>query len=294
MKSPGEQIFTALVEAPARRRFEITLERKAGPILVSPANPAPVPRVITGPVVPLRMRGLIPGGSTEADSIGYARETSITNSPVVPVGVGALKPQADLTYEMVTSPVRTIPAYMKTSSQLWEDFASFQSWIDSRLLYSLAIAEERQLLNGNGVAPNLQGLMQVAIAVTGTGANMIAGVAAGLAQVFGFGYVADGIVLNPADWGKALGTLGSPALVGNPLNLWGIPVVLSLAMTAGSYLVGQFNPYCQIFDRSDAVVEVAEQNQDDFVRNLITVRAEERLAFAIYQPGAFGKGTFTP
>lgn len=293
-KTPGEQIAIALLETPARRRFDVVLERKAGPVLVAPPNPMPVGRIISGPVLPLRIRNLIPGGTTEADSIGYARETSITNSPVVPIGPGGLKAQMDMTYETVTSPVRTIPAYLKISAQLWEDYAAFQSWVDARLLYSLSIAEEKQLLNGNGVAPNLQGLMAVAIAVTGVGANLIAGVTAGVAQIFGFGYIADGIVLNPNDWGKALGALGSPALIGNPLSLWGIPLVLSAAMASGSYLVGQFNPNCQIFDRDDAAVEVATQNQDDFVRDLLTVRGEERLAFAIYQPGAFAKGTFTP
>jgi hypothetical protein len=98
MKTPGEQIITALLERPERRHFSVLLERKAGPILGAPPNPMPVPRVITGPVVPLRMRDLIAGGTTEADSIAYARETSITNSVVVPVGAGGLKPQADLTY----------------------------------------------------------------------------------------------------------------------------------------------------------------------------------------------------
>jgi len=88
--------------------------------------------------------------------------------------------------------------------------------------------------------------------------------------------------------------VGAPGVVASPLNLWGFPVVLSVAMPAGSYVVGQFNPYSQIFDRDTAAVEVAEQNQDDFVKNIVTVRAEERLAFAIYQPGAFSKGTFTP
>ena len=207
---------------------------------------------------------------------------------------------------MQNAPVRTIPAYMKASSQLWEDFAAFQSWIDARLLYSLSVAEELQLINGNGVAPNLQGLLLVAIntatAVGGGGSVLLDNLAAGIAATFARGYIVDGIVVNPGDWGKALSAtvtgagylVGAPGVVASPLNLWGFPVVLSVAMPAGSYVVGQFNPYSQIFDRDTAAVEVAEQNQDDFVKNIVTVRAEERLAFAIYQPGAFSKGTFTP
>src|SRR6188768_947660 len=104
MKTPGEQMITALLEAPARRHFSVQLERKAGPVLGAPPNPMPVPMVVPGPVVPLRMRSLIPAGTTVADSIGYARETSITNSGIVPVGAGAAKPLADLTYEIVTAP----------------------------------------------------------------------------------------------------------------------------------------------------------------------------------------------
>jgi HK97 family phage major capsid protein len=308
MNTPGEQIITALLETPARRHFSVRLERKAGgPILGAPANPMPVPRVIPGPVVPLRMRDLIPVGTTEADSIGYPRETSITNSVVIPTPVGGLKPQAGLTYDMQTAPVRTIPAYMKMSAQLWEDYAAFQSWIDARLLYSLTAAEEVQLISGNGVAPNLQGLLLVAInTATVAGAGGVAvldNIAAGVAATFARGYAVDGIVVNPADWGKALtvkAAVGGAYLLGEPsdmpqsFSLWGLPVVLSVGMPSGSYVVGQFNPYSQIFDRDAAAVEVAEQNQDDFVKNLVTVRAEERLAFAIYQPGAFSKGTFTP
>lgn len=306
MTSPGEQIVTALLDAPARRHFNLTLERKASPILGTPAHPMPLRTVAPGATTPLRLRDLIPGGTTQADSIGYARETGLTGA-VVPIAPGGLKTQAGLTYALVTSAVRTIPAYMKASAQLTEDYAAFQSWIDTRLQYALALAEDNQLLNGNGVAPNLDGLLINAVPVTtvaGTGGiAVLDNVAAGIAAVFGFGHVPDGIVLNPGDWGKALTVkavaggeylLGDPSEVEQPFSLWGIPLVLSPSMTSGRYLVGQFNPHCQLFDRDTVAVEVAEQNEDDFVRDLITVRAEERLALAIYQPGAFGKGTFTP
>ena len=211
----------------------------------------------------------------------------------------------DLTYEVQQRPVTTIAAFMKASRQAWDDFPMFQSWIDSRMLYALAAAEEKQLLNGTGVAPQLEGLMIVAQAATtvpGTGGiAVLDNVAAGLAALYGRSYIPDGIVLSPADWAKVVTAkaAGGPYML-DPRGavvaptLWGTPLVISPAMAAGSYLVGQFNPYCQIFDREEAVVEVADENQDDFVKNLVTVRAEERLAFAIYQPGAFSKGTFTP
>lgn len=307
MKSPGEQIGAALLERPEQRRFDITLERKAaGPILTVPGTYETVPQVGPGPTLPLRLRSLIPGGRIVGAGITYLRETSITESPVGPTAPGNVKPAMDLTYETQQRPAVTIPAYLKISRQAWDDFEFFSSWIDARMYYALALAEERQLLNGSGVLPQLEGLMLVAIGTTTVagsgGAAVLDNVAAGIAALYGRGYVPDGVVLNPADYGKALTAkatgggyaAGFPAEVSAPPALWGIPVVLAPAMAAGSYLVGQFNPHCQIFDRDEASIEVAEQNQDDYVKNLVTVRAEERLAFAIYQVGAFSKGTFTP
>jgi HK97 family phage major capsid protein len=301
MKTPGEQMSAALLESPERRRFDIVLERKA---LTVPATSETVPAVVPGAALPLRLRSIIPAGTTVGSSITFPRETSITNSPVGPVAPGALKPQMDLTYEVQQRPVITIAAFLKASRQAWDDFPMFEAWIDNRMYYALAAAEEKQLLNGTGVLPQLEGLMTVAIAATtvpGTGGiAVLDNVAAGLAALYGRGYSADGIVLSPADWGKVI--TAKPA--GGPYyfdpsgtaqqTLWGIPLVISAAMAVGSYLVGQFNPYSQIFDRDDASIEVSDENQDDFVKNLVTVRAEERLAFAIYQPGAFSKGTFTP
>jgi len=305
VKTPGEQITNALLEAPERRRFELVLERKAAPILTYPSTAETVPRVIPGPIRPYRLRDLIAPGRTVGSGIIYARETSFTSSTIVPKAAGAVKGAADLTYEVVTAPVQTIPAYMKLPKQYWDDFAMLQSWMDSRLMYGLTEAEEKQFLMGNGTPPNIQGYMGVAIAVTtvaGTGGvALLDNVGAGIAALYGRGYTATGIVLNPSDWGVAIQArstsggylVGPPALITNPLSLWGIPVVLAPSMTSGTYLVGQFNPFSQIFDRDDAAMEVAEQNEDDFIKNLITVRVEERTVLAIYQPAAFAKGTFT-
>ncbi len=297
MKTPGEQITTALLEQPERRCFDITVDRKAVvPILSYPSTAETVPRVIPGSMLPMRMRNLIPGGTTTGSGILYVREISFNKGVIGPVSPGAPKAQADMTYEVKQQPVVTIPAYMKLPAQYWDDFPMFQSWMDARLLYGLAVAEEDQLLNGNGTLPNLEGFLAVALSAAG-GASLLSGVGAALAKLYQQGYLPTGIVVNPADWGNALANdpaLGAPALMQPPISLWGVPVVASPSMISGECLVGQFAPFSQIFDREDATVEIATQNQDDFIRNLVTVRAEERLTLAIYQPSAFVKGTYTP
>ena len=300
MKTAGQHITDMLTERPERRRFDFPLDRKAvTPILSYPPTYETVPSVIPGRTWQYRMRSLIPQGTTVGSAIVYVREVSFNTMVIVPVNPGAPKPQPAASYDVKTQPVITIPAYLKLPAQYWQDFAMLQSWMDSRLMYGLALAEENQFLNGDGTPSNLQGFMAVALPAsppvappTPGAAAVLAGVASGVASVFAQGYVPNGIVLNTSDFGLMLFALGAPTLVTVPIALWGIPVVATQAMITGQYLVGQFDPYSQIFDREEAAVEVATQNEDDFIRNVVAVRGEERLALAIYQPSAFAKGTF--
>jgi HK97 family phage major capsid protein len=63
-------------------------------------------------------------------------------------------------------------------------------------------------------------------------------------------------------------------------------------MTVDRFLTGAFNLGAQIFDREDANVEISTEDSDNFRKNLVTIRAEERLALAVYRPESFVKGTF--
>jgi HK97 family phage major capsid protein len=61
-------------------------------------------------------------------------------------------------------------------------------------------------------------------------------------------------------------------------------------MPEGMFLVGAFALGAQIYDRLTATVMISTENEDDFIRNLVTVLCEERLAFAVKRPAAFVKG----
>jgi hypothetical protein len=71
-----------------------------------------------------------------------------------------------------------------------------------------------------------------------------------------------------------------------------LPVVETQAQTIDVFTVGAFKMGAQIFDREDANVEISTEDEDNFIKNLVTIRAEERLALAVYRPQAFIKGTF--
>jgi HK97 family phage major capsid protein len=118
------------------------------------------------------------------------------------------------------------------------------------------------------------------------------------------GLPATGIVLNPDDWqtiqlikesGSGISSgqyiFSDPQSAGVP-QLWGRPVVESHSMTAGEFLVGAFNVGAAIWDRNDATVEVSREHGDFFVKNMVAILAEERLALTVYRPSAFVHGGF--
>jgi HK97 family phage major capsid protein len=98
-------------------------------------------------------------------------------------------------------------------------------------------------------------------------------------------------VLNPADFEK----IQLARLAKNPANeatagavptLHGLPVVESEAIAAGVGLVGDFRK-AVIWDREQASITATDSHADFFIRNLVAILAEERLAFGVRRPAAF-------
>jgi HK97 family phage major capsid protein len=69
-------------------------------------------------------------------------------------------------------------------------------------------------------------------------------------------------------------------------------VVDTTAVDEGEFLVGNFMMSSQIWDREDATVDISTEDRDNFVKNMVTIRAEERLALTCYRPEALIYGDF--
>lgn len=260
--------------------------------MIQPDRAAPVAL----PQRRMTVRALLAPGTTSSNSIEYDREEGFTNS-AAPVAEGALKPQSELQYTEETAPVRTIAHWMRASVQVLADAPGLRSMIDQRLRYGLAYVEEQQLLNGSGTGQNLEGLVTAATAYAAPGGltagQMIDTLRMGMLQVALAEYPPNGIVLNPIDWafiemmkdGEGRYLIGNPQATLQP-TLWNLPVVATQAMTVDKFLVGAFDLAAQIFDRQNSTVEVSTEDQNNFVTNKVTIRAEERLALAIYRPEA--------
>jgi Predicted phage phi-C31 gp36 major capsid-like protein len=268
--------------------------------------PTRLPGVLMLPDRRLTVRDLISPGQMDGNTLEYVRETGFTNN-AAPVAETAAKPESDLKFDVVTTSAKVIAHWMKASKQILDDFAQLRSIIDNRLLYGLAYVEEQQLLNGDGTGQNLHGILPQASAyavpagftpptpMTQIDVLRIAMLQAALAE-----YPATGHVLNPIDWTsiETLKDADGRYIIGNPQGtiaptMWGLPVVQTQAMAAGTFLTGAFRLGAQLFDRWDARIEVGYVN-DDFTKNLVTILGEERLALAVYRPEAFVSGPINP
>jgi len=261
------------------------------------------PQRVAGTMLPQRrmtIRALLAQGQTNSNSIEYDKEKLFTNA-AAPVAEGAAKPQSEIQFEDATAPVRTIAHWMRASVQILADAPGLRSIIDQRLRYGLAYVEETQILTGSGSGQNLSGLITNATAYSAPGSltasTPVDVVRLMILQVALAEYPANGIVMNPIDMAAVEMSKDSAGgyLIGDPQGtiqkrLWGLPVVETQAITADKALVGAFDLAAQIFDRQDATVEVSTEDQDNFVKNKVTIRAEERLALAIYRPAALVYG----
>lgn len=260
------------------------------------------PGILGIPERQLTIRDLITPGRTQSNAIEYIKETGFTNSAAIVVAEGDLKPESSIKFDLVTTTVATIAHWVKASKQILDDAAQLRSYIDGRLRYGLKYVEEQQILNGNGTSGNINGIYNQATAysapITITGATRVDQLRLALLQAALAEFPPTGIVLHPTAWAsiELTKTTEGSYLFSNPTattgpRLWGLPVVPTQALSASTFLVGAFSLGAQVFDREDANVEASTEDSDNFRRNLVTIRCEERLALAVYRPEAFVKGT---
>lgn len=254
----------------------------------------------------LTVRDLCAAGTTNAATVRYPRETALpTYSGSLTTSENATKTEAAFSLEEKDANVRKIAAIGRVSEEAYADQSFLASYIDNRLRFLVQTAEEAQLLNGDGNAPNLEGILQTEGVQSMSGATGTLGdnilVAMTKVRSIGF-YEPDGIVINPTDYmnlrlskdkndqyfggGYFQNAYGNGDVPMQP-TIWGIRTVITTAITAGTVLLGAFKLGCQIFDREGLRVDTTETDGEDWRNNRIAVRVEERLAFAVYRPLAF-------
>jgi len=315
--------YTDASESGARNVPAVTMSKKDISGLAASAGALVRPdrdmTVYQNPTRPIRIRDLIPTVPTASNAVEFMRENVFTNNAapqgtVGTIGGGELvaKAKSEITYELVTKPVRTIAHYMIGSRQVLSDAPMLQGLINGRLVYGLDLESDEQLLNGDGTGQNLDGLMvdadinDVGEIAAGTASDdvpaaMIDHIRAAVTECQTFEYYnMTGLVLNPVDWQTletAKATDGHYLMVSMPTDtatqtVWRVPVVITNAITVGTFLIGDWTMGAVIYDRENVSVRVSESHASLFIENGVAILGEERYTLGIPLPKAFCKGSF--
>lgn len=295
---------------------EIRAVISSGTLPASALLPQVFPTIYRPGEPPLVMRDVLLTLTTQSDSVTVLQEASFTNAAAETAeatspSTGA-KPESALTFSEVTFPVRVIAHWIPITRQNLEDLAWIRGYIDGRLLQGLARREDNQILNGDGTAPNITGLLNTSGILNLDGAyftanpvrdagtanenlNRIRRAITRIKLSSVGGAMPSFIVANPADVEKWETTtdVNRQYMVGGPFaagltRMWGLPVVQSENIAAGTALVGD-GTMAAVVDRRDAQIYTTDSHADYFIRNLFVILAEERIALAVFRPSGFAK-----
>lgn len=311
-----ESIGQQVISAEALKTFAASVEgnkRVSVPVKAAmistdvPGNivaPDRLPGIDVSPKQRLFIRDLIAPGTTSSNTIYWVQQTGFTNKAAA-VPENTTKPYSDIEFAEKITPVRTIAHLFKASKQILDDFSQLQSQVDAEMRYGLKYVEEQEILFGDGTGAHLEGIIPQASAFspafTVEQQNGIDDLRLAMLQAQLARFPASGHVLHFIDWARieltkdSLGRyiLANPAGLTGP-TLWGLPVVATEAAAfQGKFLTGAFSAGAQIFDREETNVVISTENADDFEKNMITIRCEERLALAVKRPEAFVYGSFS-
>lgn len=209
---------------------------------------------------------------------------------------GAAKDRIHVPYTPKTAALTKIAAYLKETDEIINDAPFLESAIRNRGVYEFNKAIEAYLVGALAGTSGVQ--------VSGTSVDFDSILTAKQEIITDTGYVPDAMLINPSDWatllqtkdsnrqyllgGPGFGSYGNGAYFENP-KVWGMNVVQSSAVTEGAPIVGAFKTAAAVVTQAGngQRVEVSNSDQDDFIKNIVTVRIEERLVLAVRVPAAF-------
>ena len=246
-------------------------------------------------------------GTISGTSIKYFVEAGVEGG-FGTVAPGGQKPQlhvADPT--PVVDSVTKIAGWFDTDDEMVEDVPFWVSELNNRGLYLLAVAEEDQLLNGDGTGSNLTGILKRSgvQSITYAAGKLAEGIFNAITQIQNVtGLSADGVVINPADYqdlrlskdgngqyfggGYFAGQYGQGGISLQP-PIWGLSTVVSPAVPVGGPVVASFKQAATIYRKGGVRVDATNSDSGKFTKNVVTTRIEERLALAVRVPAAIAQ-----
>lgn len=242
------------------------------------------------------VQNLIPSARTTGQAIPYLEETTATSGAAA-VSEGAAKPESQIAFTERTSPVRKLATVLPITDEAISDVPMLQGYVDNRLRLFLQLEWERQLLLGDGNAPNLRGILNTAgIQTQAKGADPTPdAIYKAMQKIRTVAFLEPNvIVMHPDDWTdvRLLRTPDGVYIWGNPSEegperIWSLPVRQTPLMTQNTALVGAFADGAQQFIRQGVAFAMSTEHSDFFTTNKVMLRVEMRLALVVFRPTAF-------
>lgn len=245
---------------------------------------------------PIQVADVIPQTTTSQAAVQYMEETTFTNAAAEQLE-GGTYPEAALAFTEQTSAVRKIPVFLPVTDEQLDDVPRMRGVIDNRLPFMIRQRLDLQILSGNGTAPNLRGIYNVAgIQTQAKGADPTPdAVYKAIVKVETVGQaVANVVVMNPTDWQgvRLLRTADGLYIWGNPSDagperIWGLQVVRAQAATLGTAVTGDFANFSELSVRKGIDVQISNSHSTFFIEGKQAIRADMRVALVFYRPAAF-------
>lgn len=232
---------------------------------------APAARFST-PLLDVFNRIVVSSNVVDVVKTGIAPEAEVVEE-------GALKPEATLVSTVESKSLKTLAHHVNATRQVLEDSTQMRSWIDGQLLQGVF-----RKMNAEAAAA-----LTGAVLPTATGADLLSAIRVGIGTVEEAGFAPTAIVLNSADYAALDVDMLGKTLDGDRIrgSYWGLPVVSSSAVAAGTAYVGDFAAGSAFFDRNVASVYVTDSHDTNFTSNIITILGEARGLAEIINVNAF-------
>ena len=252
--------------------------------------------------------------NTDQNAFSYLEETTFTNN-AAEAAEGSAVGEAALAFTEKTESIRKMGVFIPVTDELLADEAGIQGYLNSRLQTMINLRLDSQLLNGDGTAPNIEGLLDAGKSSVGSSDfNSYNGNLGRIGKIYdaitdirvNAFTEPDAIIMHPSDWNQIVTSVNDVTTSGslNPLfvvaggfgadaapTIWGLKVVPTTAIANNTMIVGKFGggEAANVVMRQGIELAVTDSHSDFFIKNQLAIRATMRVGFPVYRQAAFHK-----
>lgn len=258
--------------------------------------------IVPTPLVGLDFLSVIATATTDSDVVEWLEETTYTNA-AAETAEGTAASDSEVAFTKRSSNVREITHFIPVTRRAMADAAFIESWVNNRLVDGVRRRMQEQVLNGDGIGENLEGIYTNSgigsVDRSVAGVDMLESLHKAITTIRTAAFAEpDFIGIHPADWetmrlskadnstyGALTYKFGDPASNG-PTTAWGVPVLIHAAFTQAAPLVG-IGREATLFVREGVSVAASDSHSDYFTKRQVALLASARVALAVTQPKAF-------